>query len=76
MRALIDRFQRFPLVLDVALGHLDQVRDQVVAPLQLHVDLREGVLVAVPQGDQPVVHADDDDRQQEHNHHQPADNDQ
>src|SRR5262249_12971034 len=50
---------------------LDQVRDQVIAPLQLHIDLREGVLESVARSDQPVVerddpeHHDEDDRQQD-----------
>src|SRR6185503_19304195 len=47
------------------------------APLQLHIDLREGVLVTVPQRNQPVVGADhqeendgDDDRHDdERNNH-------
>jgi iron complex outermembrane recepter protein len=42
-----------------ALGRLHEVRDQVVAPLELHVDLRERVLEAVPQRHQPVVDTDD-----------------
>src|SRR5207248_4015224 len=50
-----DRLQRLALVLEVALGRLDQVGDQVVPPLELHIDLRESVLVAVAQLDQPVV---------------------
>ena len=41
--------QRFPLVLHVALGRLDQVGDQVVAAFELHVDLRKRIFVAVPQ---------------------------
>jgi hypothetical protein len=50
-----DGFEGFALVFHVAFGGLDQIRDQVVAPLQLHIDLRERVLVAVTGGYQPVV---------------------
>ena len=70
------RFQRFPLVLHVALGHLDQVGNQVVAAFELHVDLREGVLVAVPQGHQLVVHPDDNDRQDQEDREKHTQNDQ
>ena len=70
------RFERLALVLDIALGHFDQVRNQVVPPLQLHVDLREGILEAVPQGDQPVVHPDNRKHHHQHNHHQHDQNDQ
>src|ERR1043165_3491691 len=52
------RLERLALVLNVALRRLDQVRNQVVAALELHVDLREGVLEAVPERDQPVVDRD------------------
>src|SRR6185295_11514081 len=52
------RFERLALVLQVALRRLHQVGDQVVAALELHVDLRERVLVPVAQRDQPVVDAD------------------
>src|SRR5712664_2624688 len=48
-------FQRLALVLQIALRGLDQVRDQVVPALELHVDLRERVLVPVAQVDQTVV---------------------
>ena len=43
------------LVLQVALGGLDQVRDQVVPALQLDVDLRVRVLEPVPERDERVV---------------------
>src|SRR5262249_53196519 len=42
---------------------LDQVRNQVVAALELHVDLREGVLEAVAQRHQAVVDGDRPDRE-------------
>ena len=44
-------------VLEVALGHLDQVRDQVVAARQLHIDLGERVLVGVACRHQAIVDA-------------------
>src|SRR5690606_38176053 len=64
------------LVLEVRLGRLDQVGDEVVPALELDVDLRERVLEAVPQADQPVVdadhpedeHDDDDARDDESDH--------
>ena len=67
----------------VALRHLDHVRDQVVAPFELDLDLREGVLVAILQRDQLVEGPDqrraeddgeedqtgqDDDGQNAHDH--------
>src|SRR5688572_13077965 len=55
------RFERLALVLEVALDDFHQVRDQVVAPLELHVDLRERILVPVAQRDQAVVDADGPD---------------
>jgi hypothetical protein len=54
----------------VALHGLDQVRDEVVAPLQLHVDLRPRALDLVPQLDQAVVHDDTDDPDQDHQDNQ------
>ena len=39
----------------VTLGALDQVRDEVVAALELHVDLGKGVLVLVPADDEAIV---------------------
>ena len=50
-----DRFERAPLVRGVALDRLDQVGDEVVAALELHVDLRPGVVDLVPEPDQAVV---------------------
>jgi hypothetical protein len=59
-----DRLERLALVRGVALHRLDQVRDQVIAALQLDVDLRPRVLDAVAQGDEPVVeqHQRDDEQ--------------
>jgi hypothetical protein len=65
-------------VLDVALGGLDQVGNQVVAALQLHVDLREGVLEAIAHRHQAVVDRDrpehdhnDDDEENDSDHVRP-----
>ena len=55
---LDDIFERAVLVLEVTLGDLDEVRDQVIAALELDIDLREGVLETVAEGDKPVVDAD------------------
>src|SRR5574342_246033 len=66
------RLQRLALELHVTLGGLDQVGDEVVAPLQLDVDLAEGVLVAVAAGDEAVVDGDGGDRRQ----HQKAEQDE
>ncbi len=46
---------------EVAAHGLDQVRDQVVPAAQLHVDLREGVLEAVAEPDEPVEEHDQAD---------------
>ena len=51
------RFERALLVGHVALGGFDQIRNQVVPPLELHLDLRERVLEAVLQRDELVVDA-------------------
>ena len=40
---------------DIALDRLDQVGDQVVPPLELDVDLAEGVLEPVPHRHQAVI---------------------
>src|SRR5436309_5905065 len=47
-----DRVERLALVRHVSFGRLHEVGDQVVAPLELHVDLREGVAEPVAQGDE------------------------
>ena len=50
-------------MLKIAFGSLDQIRDEVVAPFELNINLRVGVLVAIAQCDQRVVSAND-----EHDH--------
>ena len=71
-----DRVERPALVGRVPLHRLDEVRDQVVPPLQLHVDLRPGVVDPVALADEPVEeqhqveqeqhHHDDDDQEPGH----------
>jgi len=57
-----DCFEGAALVPHVALDRLDEVRDEVVAPLELDVDLRPGLLRPVPERDQPVVGEDEPDQ--------------
>src|SRR5690606_37936941 len=61
------RLESAALVLQIALGGLDQVGDQVEPALQLHVDLGEGVLVGVARGDQAVVDAHGPNCEHHHN---------
>ena len=60
---LDDGFQRFAFVLHVAFDGLDQIRDEVVAPGELNVDLGEGVPYAVALVDETVVYADGPENQ-------------
>ena len=55
----------------VALHGLDQVRDQVVALLELHVDVGEGLADALAERDQPVIGAE----REEHENDDDAEND-
>lgn len=57
-----DGFESFALMLDITLGGLHQVRDQVVATRELHIDLCECVLVGVAAADQPVVDRNEEER--------------
>lgn len=52
-----DGRERAALVGHVAFGGLDEIRDQVVAALELHVHLGKGVLTGVTQRDEAVVDA-------------------
>jgi hypothetical protein len=63
------RLQGLPLVLEIALGGLHQIGDQVVTPFELDFDLGKGVLEPVAQLDQPVVDTDrpDDDEENDNN---------
>ena len=49
----------------VALDGFDQVRNQLVAAFELHVDLGEGIPEAVPGDHQPVVDAHEPEREQQ-----------
>ena len=48
-------FERARLVRGIALDRLDEVRDEVETALQLHVDLRPGVIHHVAELDEVVV---------------------
>ena len=66
-RALHHLFEGAALVGGISLDRLDQVRDQVVAQLELHVDVGEGLADPLPHGDELVV--DHDDPQHEDDDH-------
>ena len=53
-----DGGERTAFVGHVAFGGLDEIRDQVVAALELHVHLGKGVFTGVAQRDEAVVNAD------------------
>jgi hypothetical protein len=50
-----DAFERAAFVLQIAAHGIDQVRDEIVATLELHVDLGEGVAHPVATAHQAVV---------------------
>ena len=58
LRALMTASSVSLLMVHVALHGLDQIGNQVVTTLELHLDLREGVLEPIAERDQPVVDAD------------------
>ena len=67
------RLERATLVSRVALDRLDQVRDQILAALELHLDLRPGVVDAVAELDEAVVERDqqtDEQHDDREDHHQ------
>jgi hypothetical protein len=72
---LDDGFERGALVLHVALGGLDEVGDEIVAALELDVDLGEGVFEAIAEGDEGVVDAGDPERGDEKNGEDDAEDD-
>ena len=67
--------ERGALVLHVALGGLDEVGDEIVAALELDVDLGEGVFEAIAEGDEGVVDAGDPERGDEKNGEDDAEDD-
>src|SRR6201999_2642214 len=58
---LDDIVERAALMRRIALHRLDQVRNQIVALLELHVDIGKGLVDALAQRDQPVVGAEGED---------------
>ena len=67
------RLECGPLVAGVPLHDCDHVRNQIVAPLQLHVDIGPGVVAQLAQSDEtvegenrPTDHDDADDRGKSH----------
>ena len=67
LRALHHLFKRAALVGGIAFHRLHQVRDEVVAELELHVDVGEGLADPLPHGHELVV--DHDDPQHEDDNH-------
>ncbi len=57
-----DGLQRAALVLEITFGGLDEIGDEVVTALELHVNLRVGVLETIAEGDEMIVAADDVER--------------
>ncbi len=57
------RLERAALVAGIALHGLDQVGNEVVTLLELHVDVGERLVDPLPHGDQPVVDHDDPDHE-------------
>src|SRR6516164_8589777 len=47
----------------ITLHGLDQVRNQIVPLLQLHVDIGKGLVDALPERDQPVICAESEQRE-------------
>ena len=68
---LNDGFERLPLVLHIALSCLNEIRDEIVAALQLNIDLSKRVFVAVPVADETVV---DPDGNEDRNENDPENN--
>src|SRR5262249_42289139 len=56
-----DGFEGAALVREISLRGFDQIRNQIVAALQLHLDLRERVDVAILQRHELVVDRDEPD---------------
>ena len=65
-----DGFEGLAFMGEEPLGGFDQVWNQVMAPLQLHVDLGECVPKTVPKVDQAVVDAREPGDQRDSNHQQ------
>jgi hypothetical protein len=65
-----DGGERVLLEVHRALDGLHQVGDEVVAALELDVDLLERVLRLAPEGDQPVVRRDEPSKEDRGDDHQ------
>ena len=61
---------------EIGLGGFHQVRDQVMAALELHIDLGESISIEVTRTDEAVVLRHDEQPQQQDDRDDPADNDQ
>src|SRR5262249_27528856 len=70
---LRDRLERAALVRGVPLDRLHEIGNQVMAPLELHLDLRPGVVDTVTRPDEPVVDPDHPEDEQEDDSHQHED---
>jgi len=70
-----DLGQRLLLVGHVVLDGLDEVGDEVVPALELHVDLAPGVVDLVAPAHQAVVDAGEDDPQDDEDHDDDDDRD-
>ena len=66
LTGLDDRLERLPLVGGVALDRVHEVGDQVVATLELDVDVRPGLLGGDLLALDAVVDADDEQRHDDH----------
>ena len=62
-----DAFERVFLMRGIAFDGFHKVGDQIVAALELHVDVRPSVVTLDFEADQAVVHADEEDNQQSEN---------
>lgn len=71
---LDDGFEGFALVLEVAFRDLDEIGDEIVAALQLDVDLGERVFEAIAEGDEGVVDADGPEAEHEEEGGEDAEN--
>ena len=60
-----DLVEGLALVSRVAANSLDQVRDQIGAPLQLHVDVGPARVDLLAQSDESVVAVDENDEQED-----------
>jgi hypothetical protein len=55
------------LVSGVAFHRLDEIGHEIVALLELHIDVGEGLFAPLPQGDEAVVDADEPENEENKN---------